>query len=400
MLTVDAALEALLAGARPPEAVEHVRLEEADGRILAEDVQAGFDVPGDDRSAMDGYAVRAAEIAPGRRLPVSQRIAAGGTTQPLAPGSCARIFTGAPLPLGADAVIMQEEAQADAAGVAFERAPAPDEWVIRRGADIAAGHTVLRAGSRLTPQALGLAASLGHATLPVRPRLRVALFSTGDELRSPGEPLVPGAIYNSNRYVLAALLRRLGCVVDDLGIVEDALDATRAALRRGLAADLVLTCGGVSVGEEDHVKAAVEAEGRLDLWRIAVKPGKPLAFGQLNAAQGGRAAHFIGLPGNPVSAFVTFLIFVRPFLLKAMGATVVTPRTLTVPAAFAHRGDRRREFLRARLDDQGRAVIHGDQRSAVLTSTVWGDGLIDMPSGAAIEPGQPVRFLPFSDLLA
>jgi molybdopterin molybdotransferase len=277
--------------------------------------------------------------------------------------------------------------------------PPVGEWIRRTGEDIRRGQVVLPAGARLTPQALGLAASVGLAELPVRPRLRVACFFTGDELVMPGEPLPPGAIYNSNRFVLGALLRRLGCEVVDLGIVPDTLDATRAALRQAAAsADLIVTSGGMSVGEEDHVKPALEAEGELRMWQIAIKPGKPLAWGRVRRPGG--HAHFIGLPGNPVSSFVTFLLLVRPFVLRLQGAADSGPAVLSMRADFDWpKPDRRREFLRARTNAQGGLDLFPNQGSAVMTSTVWADGLVDTPPSQPIRRGDIVRFLPYAGLL-
>jgi molybdopterin molybdotransferase len=399
MLSTQEALARLLAAAQPVGA-ETVDTLVAHGRVLAESITAPHDVPRCDASAMDGYAVRAADWAPGRAFPVSQRIAAGQAGEPLEPGTAARIFTGAPVPPGADAVIMQEDAQVEGGVVRFAAASAPGAAMIRAGSDIAAHSVVVAAGARLTPQALGLVASVGAACVRVTRRLRVAVFFTGDELVMPGEPLRPGAIYNSNRFVLRALLANLGCEVTDLGIVPDRLDATRDALR--LAArghDVVLTSGGVSVGEEDHVKAAVEAEGRLALWKIAIKPGKPLAFGALRS-EGGGHTHFIGLPGNPVSGFVTFAVLVRPFLLKLAGVADIMPRALAVRADFSQdKAEPRNEFLRASINPRGGLDLFPHQGSAVLTSTARSDGLIDTPPGHRITEGEIVRFLPFSDLL-
>ncbi|HRH72525.1 MAG TPA: molybdopterin molybdotransferase MoeA, partial [Zoogloea sp.] len=264
------------------------------------------------------------------------------------------------------------------------------------------GATVLAAGVRLNPQMLGLAASVGCATLPVFRRLRVALFSTGDELVMPGEPLPPGAIYNSNRYVLRGLLEALGCQVCDLGIVPDSLEATRAALRAAAGSnDLIVTSGGVSMGEEDHIKPAVSAEGRLDSWLVAMKPGKPVAFGRVNDPAGGAGAAFIGLPGNPVSSFVTFVLLVRPFVLRAQGVVDCLPKAIPLTAAFEWpRPDRRREFLRARIADDGRVTLFPNQGPGVLTSTVWADGVIDNPPGQAIAASDRVSFIPYSELLS
>ena len=394
---------ALLAAATPLSTVEQVPTAEALGRVLAVDQISSLDVPPLDNSSMDGYALRCADVpAVGARLVVAQRIPAGSVGHTLAPGTAARIFTGAPIPHGADAVVMQELCSLDGDGVLIDHLPRPGEWIRRAGEDIARGAVVLTAGQRLGPQMLGLAASVGCATLPVFRRLRVALFSTGDELVMPGEPLPPGAIYNSNRYVLRGLLEALGCQVCDLGIVPDSLEATRAALRAAAGSnDLIITSGGVSVGEEDHVKPAVQAEGQLDLWLVAMKPGKPVAFGRVNDPAGGNGADFIGLPGNPVSSFVTFLMLVRPFILRRMGVEDCLPHSIRLPAGFDWpRPDRRREFLRARVGEAGQVELFPNQGPGVLSSTVWAAGLVDNPAGHAIAQGEPVSFIPYSELLS
>ena len=394
---------ALLAAATPLSTVEQVPTAEALGRVLAVDQISSLDVPPLDNSSMDGYALRCADVpAAGARLVVAQRIPAGSVGHTLAPGTAARIFTGAPIPHGADAVVMQELCSLDGDGVLIDHLPRPGEWIRRAGEDIARGAVVLTAGQRLGPQMLGLAASVGCATLPVFRRLRVALFSTGDELVMPGEPLPPGAIYNSNRYVLRGLLEALGCQVCDLGIVPDSLEATRAALRAAAGSnDLIITSGGVSVGEEDHVKPAVQAEGQLDLWLVAMKPGKPVAFGRVSGPAGGSGADFIGLPGNPVSSFVTFLMLVRPFILRRMGVEDCLPHSIRLPAGFDWpRPDRRREFLRARVGEAGQVELFPNQGPGVLSSTVWAAGLVDNPAGHAIAQGEPVSFIPYSELLS
>ena len=334
-------------------------------------------------------------------LPVSQRIPAGQVGAALRPGTAARVFTGAQVPAGADAVVMQELCSAEGDAVRVNTVPEHGQWIRRRGEDVCQGAVVLPAGTRLTPQALGLAASVGAATLAVSRRPRVALFSTGDELVMPGEPLKPGAIYNSNRFTLRALIQALGCECIDLGIVPDRLDATRDALRRAAQGnDLIVTSGGVSVGEEDHLRPAVAAEGRIDLWQIAIKPGKPLAFGEVRRADGS-TAYFMGLPGNPVSSFITFLLAVRPVLMRLQGATALRPLGVTLRADFAWPGpDKRREFLRVRRNEQGGLDLFPNQSSGVLTSTVWGDGVVDNPSGHAICPGDAVTCLMFSELLS
>ncbi len=404
LLPMDEALTRLLAHAVPVPESESVPTIDADGRVLALDVRSTIDVPAADNTQMDGYAVRAAEASVGARLPVSQRIPAGSVGRPLEPGSAARVFTGAPIPEGADAVVMQETTRVDGDAIVVEQAPAVGEWIRRAGEDIATGSVILRSGDRLSPQAVGLAASVGCAELLVKRRVRVGCFFTGDELAMPGERLRPGAIYNSNRFVLVSLLRRLGCEVRDLGIVPDSLEATRRALREAASEnDLIVTSGGVSVGEEDHVRPAVQAEGAIDLWQIAIKPGKPLAHGVVRREQrypgDVDVAQFIGLPGNPVSSFVTFLLFVRPFVRRLQGVERVEPHVLAMRADFDWpRPDRRREFLRVRYNAAGGLDLFANQSSAVLTSAVWGDGLLDNPPQASIRAGQIVRFIPFDQL--
>jgi molybdopterin molybdotransferase len=407
LLTLDEALARLLAGAsqQPIRDTETVSTFDALGRVLAADVASLLDVPPADNTSMDGYALNTADLpAPGTVLPVAQRIPAGVVGQPLARGTAVRIFTGAQVPPGADAVVMQEQCEALAGdGLGKVRINAPvqsGQWIRRRGEDVQHGATVLVRGARLTPQALGLAASVGAATLAVVRRPRVALFSTGDELVMPGQPLKPGAIYNSNRFTLRGLLQAAGCEVTDLGIVPDRLDATQDAVRRAaLGNDLILTSGGVSTGEEDHIRPAVQAEGWIENWQIAIKPGKPLAFGGVRRGEGG-AALFIGLPGNPVSSFVNFLLAVVPVLRVMQGAPGGLPRALALRADFDWpRADRRREFLRARFNDEGGLELFANQSSGVLTSAVWGDGLVDVPGGQTIRRGDSVRFMPFADLM-
>ena len=401
MKPLDLALAELLAFAAPLAPAESISTFDADGRVLAQDLRSSLDVPAHDNSSMDGYALRCVDwLGADTLLPVSQRIAAGSSGHALAAASAARIFTGAPIPPGADAVVMQEDCDAVDGSIRLAAQPRPGQWIRRRGEDVAAGAVVLARGTRLSPASLGLAASIGYDRLQVAPRVRVALFSTGDELVMPGDvapgDMKPGAIYNSNRFFLKALLQRLGCIVTDLGIVPDRLEATIAALQGASQQhDLILTSGGVSVGEEDHIKPAVQALGELNLWQIAIKPGKPFAYGKVGAA------HFIGLPGNPVSSFVTFLLLVRPFILKLQGATELAPESIALPAHFDWpKADKRREFLRVRLNAAGGLDLFGNQSSGVLTSAVWGDGLVDLPAGHVIACGDTVRFLPFSALLS
>ncbi|MGQ9723953.1 MAG: molybdopterin molybdotransferase MoeA [Tepidimonas sp.] len=423
LMTLEEALAQILSRATPIADIETVATESAVGRVLAHDLVAALDVPGFDNSQMDGYAVRCADVAAaaGQPLPVAQRIAAGQFGASLAPGTVARIFTGAPIPAGADAVVMQEDATAaeparaeDAASgpygwVRFADLPRPGQWVRRRGEDVAAGKVIVPAGTRLSPAHLGLAASVGVAQLAVVRRLRVALVTTGNELIQPGqcppEELPPGAIYNSNRYFLEPLLRRLGCEVSVLPPVPDTRPATQAALLGAAAShDVIITTGGVSVGEADHVKPVVQALGALDSWQVAIKPGKPFAHGWIdrrNVAAEGRC-HVLGLPGNPVSSFVTFILLARPFLLRLGGAAVAPtlPQTLPLTAQFEWpRPDKRREFLRVRLNAGGELELYPNQNSSVLTSVAWADGLVDNPPGRAIARGDTVRYLPLSALL-
>lgn len=400
MLTASEALDFLLSAAKPVADIETLPTLQANGRVLAQAQVSGMNVPAADNTQMDGYAVRAEDCVSGAAtLTVSQRIPAGHVGQPLLPGTAARIFTGAMIPEGADAVVMQEQCELAGNVVTINHAPKAGEWIRRAGEDITHGSVILAEGTRLRGPELGLAASVGLGQLPVRRRLRVAVFFTGDELAMPGEPLAPGAIYNSNRFTLRALLENLGCEITDFGIVPDSLDATRAVLRQAASGnDLIITSGGVSVGEEDHVKPAVEAEGKLNMWQIAMKPGKPLAFGEV------RDAFFVGLPGNPVSSFVTFLVFVRPFILKLQGvrdAAALAPKVFQLRADFdLPKADRRNEFLRARLNPQGGLELFANQGSGVLTSTVWADGLIDNPPGQTIKRGDTVRFIPFSEVMS
>ena len=414
LLSLDEALALLQAAATPLAGVESVPVSAADGRILAADLVAGLDVPAMDNSAMDGYAVRQADFAgiEPRTVPVSQRIVAGDSRLlPLALGTAARIFTGALVPPGADAVLMQEWVEtvvADAPATEYSYSEGirliasagpiqPGQSIRRRGEDMAAGSTVLTRGMRLNPAMLGLAASLGMDRLPVALRPRVALLSTGNELVQPGAiapgDMKPGAVYNSNRVFLTALLTRMGCTVTDLGLVPDQLDATVQALEAASGQhDLVISSGGVSVGEEDHVKPAVQQLGSLQMWQIAIKPGKPFAYGRMGDA------HFVGLQGNPVSSLVTFLLLVRPLVLWLQGASDVALKPMAVRAGFEWaKADKRREFLRVRLEaESGLLALFPNQGSGVLTSAAWADGLVDVAPGRAIAKGEAVPFLPFS----
>ena len=406
LLSLDEALPQLLSFAKVLGETQEVSTFDADGRVLAQDVVSALQVPPQDNSAMDGYAVRAADCAQaGAVLRVTQRIPAGSHGTQLHTGEAARIFTGAPVPPGADAVVMQEDCEAlEGDQVRINRAVPVGLSIRRSGEDVTRGATVLSAGTRLTPAELGLAASIGMATLRVAVRPKVALFSTGDELVMPGEvapdAMKPGAIYNSNRFFLRAMLQRMGCEVTDMGIVPDQREATIAALQAAAQShDVIVTSGGVSVGEEDHIKPAVEHLGRLNLWQMAIKPGKPFAYGQIDRAN--TPCHFIGLPGNPVSSFVTFLLLVRPFLLRLQGASHTDAVRTGMRADFNWpKADKRREFLRVKRNAQGGLDLFANQSSGVLTSAVWGDGVVDHPAGHTIAKGDKVQFISFAEWLA
>ncbi|MFA5242545.1 MAG: gephyrin-like molybdotransferase Glp [Sulfuricella sp.] len=401
MLSADEALELLLSHARPIAETERIHTTHALGRVLAKPLVSSVTVPPLDNSAMDGYAMACASLNPAgeTRLRVSQRIPAGSVGHALEQGSAARIFTGAPVPPGADAVVMQENCTVDGDEVIVRIMPRPGENIRRAGEDIAAGSEVLPAGVRIRPQEMGLIASIGLADVLVYRKLRVALFFTGDEIVMPGEPLEEGEIYNSNRYTLLGLLEGMGCRVADYGIVPDSLAATVEVLKQAWhEADLIVTSGGVSVGEEDHVKAAVESLGSLDMWKVAMKPGKPIAHGTVQGTP------FIGLPGNPVSAFATFCLFVRPYILRCQGVEKTTPRSYQLPAAFDwSKPGPRREFVRARLEPQADGApgiaIYPNQGSGVLTSAVWGEGLAEIHEGTTVARGDLIKFTPFSELL-
>ncbi|WP_374439569.1 molybdopterin molybdotransferase MoeA [Pseudomonas panipatensis] len=392
LLPVEEALARLLALARQEPILESASLPLADaaGRVLAEPLLASLDLPPWDNSAMDGYALRLADWQ-GEPLPVSQKIFAGQAPAPLAAGSCARIFTGAPLPEGADCVEMQENAEVLADGrVRFLQPLRAGQHIRPQGQETRRGDCVLPAGTRLGAIELGLAASLGKAQLLVRRRPRVALLSTGDELVEPGTPLRAGQIYNSNRTLLKAWLEGSGCEVQDAGILPDDLARTRAMLGSLGGVDLILSTGGVSVGEADFLGAALREAGELALWKLAIKPGKPLTVGRY------RGVPVIGLPGNPASTLVTFALLARPYLLCRLGVDALAPLRIEVPAGFAwrHAGNRR-EYLRARLEN-GRAVLHSNQSSGVLRSAAWADGLVEVREGRTLEEGEAVAFIPFS----
>ncbi|MNF64675.1 Molybdopterin molybdenumtransferase [compost metagenome] len=396
LMPVEDALARLLAlaEAAPIETTERVTLADADGRVLAEPLVAGLDLPPWDNSAMDGYALRLVDWQ-GEPLVVSQRILAGSAPQPLQPGTCARIFTGAPLPEGADVVEMQENVEVLADGrVRLLESLKAGQNVRPRGQETRTGENVLPAGTRLGPIEMGLCASLGAAELSVRRRLVVAVISTGDELVPPGQPLGPGQIYNSNRSLLIAWLKRLGCAVVDAGILADDLELTRQTLAGLADVDLILSTGGVSVGEADFLGVALREEGELALWKLAIKPGKPLTFGHF------RGVPVIGLPGNPASTLVTFGLLARPYLLRRLGVAEVEPLGFAVPAGFTwKKPGNRREYLRARLEN-GRAVIYPNQSSGVLRSAAWAEGLVEVLEGTTLAEGDSLRFIPLSELQA
>ncbi|MBK3773793.1 molybdopterin molybdenumtransferase MoeA [Azospirillum brasilense] len=406
MMAVDRALELLSGRLRPVTEARRIGLADALGHVLAEDVVAPFNVPPHDNSAVDGYAVFFDDLTPdaATRLPVTARVAAGhALDRPGRRGEAVRIFTGAPMPEGFDTVLMQEDCRAEEDTVAIPPGIRRGANRRRAGEDMAQGSTVLTAGRRLRAEDIGLLASLGRREVTVRTVLRVAVFSTGDEVREPGVPLEPGCIYDANRFALIASLRQLGCNVTDLGILPDRLDAVCGALAEAAGThDVLITSGGMSTGEEDHVKAAVEALGGLHFWRLAIKPGRPVALGTVNATA--KSAVFIGLPGNPVAVMVTFLRIARPILLRLMGAADEAPALFPLRAGFTYKKKvGRREYVRATLaraaDGVLTAVKHPRDGAGILSSMVESDGLVELPEEITrVEPGMIVDFLPFSEV--
>ncbi|MGO4325305.1 molybdopterin molybdotransferase MoeA [Pseudomonas sp. KB_12] len=400
LMPVDEAIRHLLDQAPPPPPVQRVGLDQALARVLATDIVCPMNLPAWDNSAMDGYALRVADLpGDGGYLLLGGRIAAGEEPgEPLQAGHVVRIFTGAPLPPGADTVVPQESCRVDGERVWLPPVNGGDH-VRKEGEELRRGDRLLEAGTRLRAQELGLLAGAGVGQVDVYRRLQVGLLSSGDELREPGEPLAPGQIYNSNRHSLAALLRGWGVEVHDFGVMPDQLLASRQALRLAAAeCDVLITSGGVSVGEEDHLKHAIEALGSIDLWRLAIQPGKPLAFGDVEGKP------WIGLPGNPSAALITALIVVRPFLFRAQGMGDVLPVPLQVPAGFDWlKRNRRRQYLRARLvpDASGHLCVelHPQQSSAMLTAACWADGLAVVECEAQLHKHDKVLYLPFAELM-
>lgn len=403
LIPYEIALQNLLYHAVSVEEVETVNLIDSLNRIVAADVQSSINVPPADNSAMDGYAIQISDVrvptGEKTRLKVTQRIPAGDTGVQLETATAARIFTGAPIPSGADAVIMQEQVECDDDIMSFSTEVRPGQNIRYAGEDIMQDDVVLRKGYKLRAQEMGLAASIGCHELLLKRIVRVGIFFTGDELVEPGKPLSPGKIYDSNRYTLRGLLQSMDCEIIDLGIVGDTLEQTQQALVKATEkADLVITSGGVSVGEEDYVRVALEQLGELFMWRLNIKPGKPLAFGKV------KDTAFIGLPGNPVSAFTTFCLFVCPFIKKIQGRTEMLAQSSTVIAAFDWpKPDKRREFVRSRLQHDGKnrrkAYIFPHQGSGVLTSTSWADGLVVVEENQTIKAGDLVEYLSFRDIL-
>ena len=401
-LSVKDALHLMLQHAPAAKAVESVKCIDANGRVLARDQVADRDVPDHDNSAMDGYAVRAQDIGPVERrwFPVQERIPAGRPGGELAPGSAARIFTGAPIPVGADAVVKQELCGLRGGQVGIRPTVRVGENIRPRGEDFRRGTAVLQRGMQLRPPEIALAAALGLTELPVFRKPRVAVLSTGSEVVEPGSHPREGQIFDANRYALITLVKAIGCEAVDCGHLSDNLEQTcQGILAASSGVDLIISTGGISVGDEDHVRRAIEREGQLHLWRVAIKPGKPVAFGTVGDTL------IFGLPGNPIAAFVTFLVLVRPFLKRMLGLETTRQEGLRIAAEFtAAPAPYRRRFLRARIGNDAsgapQVTLHEKQGSAILTTLSWADGLVEIPEGETVEAGQMVTYLPFSELLS
>ena len=401
MITVEQALEQLLGDCQPIIGTDQVRLDQCPGRILAEPVVAMLDSPPFTNSAMDGYAIISSDIPDQgqHRLTLTQMIAAGDSGDAVTRGHAARIMTGAPLPTGADCVVIQEDCRVEAGQIVISGPVFAGTNIRPAGEDITAGSTLFDEGVRLGPQHAGLIASIGLERLVVKRRLRVAIFTTGDELQTPGQPLSPGQIYNSNQVTLTTLLQNLGCEVIDYGVLADKPELIEDTLRQAaVSADLIISSGGVSVGERDYIKAAIDKLGKLELWRIAIKPGKPMAFGRIGSTP------YFGLPGNPVSLFITFVLCTRPYLLHQQGCTDSNVTPIRASAHFEyHSPKQRQEYLRARLQQESNGdssvIIYPNQGSAVLTSVCWADCLAIIPPDSHITPGMPVDVIRLSELL-
>ncbi|MDC1536917.1 molybdopterin molybdotransferase MoeA [Candidatus Thioglobus sp.] len=402
LMSADDALSFLIDSASVTAMTEAVSLDDSLGRILASDIHSTINVPGFDNSAMDGYTIALNDNQVAQEnlsFDVVDRIAAGSTGNDLKIGNAARIFTGAPIPNGANTVVMQEECSLseDKSQITVKRAINLNENIRPTGNDILKDNVILSSGRQIKPQDISLAASVGVGELVVFKKIKVGVFFTGDELVEPGNPLTPGKIYNSNRYALVALLKQVGCDVINLGNIEDKLDATCEALEAlESQCDLIMTTGGVSVGEEDHVKPAVEKLGELNLWKIRMKPGKPLAYGKV------KQTPFIGLPGNPVSSFVTFCIFSLPFIKKMQGNSNYEPKILKVKTNFdCKRAKPRREYARVRIDHSTEtplANLFPKQGSDVMSSVVWADGIIEIPENTTFETGTILNYYSMSEL--
>lgn len=398
LTSLENALEQILAQVTAPTGSETVELSASLGRVLAEDYHVPADVPPADNSAVDGYALRAADLASREPLPISNRIPAGAAPSALEPGTAVRIFTGSEIPAGADSVVMQENTELKDGSLVVTSAVTEAQNIRRKGQDLTQGDLALPAGTRIRPQEMGLLASIGHADLAVRPRLKVAVLSTGDELVAPGQPLAPGQIYNSNRYMLTGLLAEAGCELVISDTLKDVRDTTRQALQNAAqSADLIITTGGVSVGEEDHVRAVMEDMGSLSLWKLAIKPGKPVAFGNIDGTP------MLGLPGNPGSVLVTFLVVGMPLIRYLQGRPDSGVTGDRVAANFRiDQTSVRREFMRVRRGRVGEDAVldaHPNQGSGVLSSTCWADGLAVVPENTTIEPGDLMTYFPFEQLL-
>lgn len=398
LIPVDDAISHLVGRARPVSCTEMVALTTSLDRVLAADYMVPADVPPADNSAVDGYAIRAGDLVSETVLPVSGRVAAGQTPGSLEPGTAVRIFTGSEIPAGADAVVMQEHATLVNGGIAIDAPVSEGQNVRRHGQDLVRGELALGKGTRVRPQEMGLLGSMGIAELEVFVRLKVAIITTGDELVDPGKPLGPGQIYNSNRFTLLGLLAKAGCEVVLCEGPGDTTEATRRTLERAAAeADFIITTGGVSVGEEDHIRTVLKECGELSLWRMASKPGKPLAFGAMGNTP------VLGLPGNPAAVLVTFLVVAMPFIRACQGRPAVSGGGERLPAGFAtHKPSMRREYIRARksISEEGPVInAFPNQNSGVLSSACWADGLAVVPENETITAGDPITYYSFAELL-